>query len=119
MSSVRCSKLELLSLKILVWIQVIYAIGWKEHESQPQPLQRGTAKTRIKDVIITKSNNENEWIDNDTKRDGWGKCVNALRPLNWRNKNNSNGKNPIDNKSSQIFFQKNQFVLFFLKFESL
>lgn len=46
--------------EVAATIQVIYAIGWKEHESQPQPLQRGTAKTRIKDVIITKNTNDNE-----------------------------------------------------------
>uniref|UniRef100_A0A7S4R6L3 Methyltransferase type 11 domain-containing protein n=3 Tax=Ditylum brightwellii TaxID=49249 RepID=A0A7S4R6L3_9STRA len=32
--------------------QIIYAIGWTPHESQPQPLERGTAKHKVGDVNV-------------------------------------------------------------------
>ena len=32
-------------------VQVIYAIGWKPHESQQKPLQRGTATHRISEAV--------------------------------------------------------------------
>jgi NADH dehydrogenase [ubiquinone] 1 alpha subcomplex assembly factor 5 len=36
-------------------LQVIYAIGWTPHESQPAPLERGSAKHSIKDISVTKT----------------------------------------------------------------
>jgi hypothetical protein len=32
-------------------IQLIHGTGWMEHESKPQPLQRGTTQNRIKGAI--------------------------------------------------------------------
>jgi len=31
--------------------QIIYMIGWKPSSSQPKPLERGSAKTNLKDVL--------------------------------------------------------------------
>jgi len=31
--------------------QVIYVIGWKPSPKQPKPLERGTGKTNLKDVL--------------------------------------------------------------------
>jgi NADH dehydrogenase [ubiquinone] 1 alpha subcomplex assembly factor 5 len=39
-------------------VQVIYGIGWKPHESQPKPKERGSATRRIGDVIVEKSTSE-------------------------------------------------------------
>ena len=37
-------------------VQVIYAIGWSPHESQQQPLERGTATHKVGDMVThTKS----------------------------------------------------------------
>lgn len=33
-------------------VQVIYAIGWTPHESQQQPLERGTAKHKVGEIVV-------------------------------------------------------------------
>jgi NADH dehydrogenase [ubiquinone] 1 alpha subcomplex assembly factor 5 len=40
-------------------LQVIYAIGWTPHVSQPAPLERGSAKHSIKDISVTKTSLSN------------------------------------------------------------
>lgn len=41
--------------EIEVTVQVIYAIGWKPHESQQQPKQRGTATHRVGEIVVDKT----------------------------------------------------------------
>jgi NADH dehydrogenase [ubiquinone] 1 alpha subcomplex assembly factor 5 len=41
-------------------LQVIYAIGWTPHESQPAPLERGSATHSIKDISVTKTSSKDE-----------------------------------------------------------
>lgn len=36
-------------------VQVIYAIGWSPHESQQQPLARGSATHKVGDVVVEKT----------------------------------------------------------------
>jgi NADH dehydrogenase [ubiquinone] 1 alpha subcomplex assembly factor 5 len=35
--------------------QIIYFVGWKKHESQPKPMERGSANASFKDLgtIVT------------------------------------------------------------------
>jgi Methylase involved in ubiquinone/menaquinone biosynthesis len=39
-------------------IQVIYGIGWKPHDSQPKPKERGSATRKIGDVVVERSTRE-------------------------------------------------------------
>lgn len=39
---------------IIASIQVIYAIGWKHHESQPKPKERGSGEYRLRDIFLNK-----------------------------------------------------------------
>ena len=34
--------------------EIIYLIGWAPHESQPQPLRPGSAKSRLADALQTR-----------------------------------------------------------------
>jgi len=38
---------------VIASVQVIYAIGWSPHESQQQPLERGTGKRKVGDMVET------------------------------------------------------------------
>lgn len=41
--------------EIIATVQVIYGIGWKKHDSQQKPDERGTASAKIgKDIVIDK-----------------------------------------------------------------
>lgn len=40
--------------------QVIYLIAWKKHESQPQPLERGSANASFKDLGKIISNQKDD-----------------------------------------------------------
>lgn len=42
---------------IVASAQVIYGIAWKQHDSQPKPLVRGSATSNMADIAITKSSN--------------------------------------------------------------
>ena len=39
--------------------QVIFGIAWKEHESQQQPDERGSAHKKLTDIAITKTTSTN------------------------------------------------------------
>ena len=43
--------------------QVIYFIAWKKHESQPQPLERGTANVSFKDLEKIISNKKDDTLN--------------------------------------------------------
>ena len=40
---------------IVASMQVIYGIAWKEHETQQQPLVRGSATHKLTDISVTKT----------------------------------------------------------------
>jgi NADH dehydrogenase [ubiquinone] 1 alpha subcomplex assembly factor 5 len=48
-------------------LQVIYAIGWTPHASQPAPLERGSATHSIKDISVTKTSSFSK--DDDEAQD--------------------------------------------------
>lgn len=45
---------------IVASAQVIYGIAWKEHESQQQPLDRGSAQQKMTDISVTKTSGDGE-----------------------------------------------------------
>jgi NADH dehydrogenase [ubiquinone] 1 alpha subcomplex assembly factor 5 len=47
---------------IITTMDVIFLIGWKQHESQQKPKERGSAKFSLKDVV--------EEINNDDSMTG-------------------------------------------------
>jgi len=46
-------------------VQVIYAIGWSPHESQQQPLQRGTATHKVGDIVTHTTTTTSSSSDKD------------------------------------------------------
>ncbi|CDW79540.1 UNKNOWN [Stylonychia lemnae] len=45
---------------IMTTLDVIYLIGWKQHESQQKPKERGTAKFSLKDVVKEMNDKEGD-----------------------------------------------------------
>ena len=44
-------------------VQVIYAIGWAPHESQPQPRERGSATHKVGEIVVDHTTASNDKDD--------------------------------------------------------